>query len=708
MVRHIDPHSLTLPPLREEVHCLQGPTQFDGSPSWTLHDPANNRFFRIGWAEFEMLARWQLGNHEQIAEHITSETTLKIDSSVVDHFVQFLLSNNLLALSGEQAIQRLRQQVQARKQTLAMQLLHHYLFFKIPLFKPDRLLGWLYPKIAWIYSRWVLGAIILLALVGLYFVSRQWEQFLNTFPHFFNWQGLSLYFVSLIFSKVLHELGHALTAHRYGCRVPTMGVAFMVMYPMLYTDANEIWKLNSRPQRLAIASAGVITELVLAVFATLAWSFMADGPVRSGAFLLATTTWIMTLAVNLSPFMRFDGYYLLADLLKIENLQPRAFAYNIWLLRRVLFRLDTPPPEIVPRRISQFFAFYAWGVWLYRLFLFLGIAWMVYHYFFKLLGVFLMFVEIGWFIIKPIWTELKVWPALNINRENNLRLAVMPVLLLLILFLPWQQHLELPAQIKPAHYAEIYLPYPAKLTRLIGKSGQTIESGDLLAELVSNELLYQSKNASHEAELLAWQVSFQGLDANLIKERQIRLQQWESASSKQEGIHHQLEQLHIQSPITGKVFNINDQISAGQWLKSGEELMIVADTSSYIVEAFVSEDDIMKIVNNATALFYPDNIDSPPMVCHLTVVDNGSTQYLPAIMSSNYNGPIAARLDLEKKNIPETAQYRVVFNVNHNVETKEILPFVLRGTIKVDAQSNSIAERFLKQSLNFGIRESGF
>jgi putative peptide zinc metalloprotease protein len=221
-------------------------------------------------------------------------------------------------------------------------------------------------------------------------------------------------------------------------------------------------------------------------------------------------------------------------------------------------------------------------------------------------------------------------------------------------------------------------------------------------------LLYQSKNASHEAELLAWQVSFQGLDANLIKERQIRLQQWESASSKQEGIHHQLEQLHIQSPITGKVFNINDQISAGQWLKSGEELMIVADTSSYIVEAFVSEDDIMKIVNNATALFYPDNIDSPPMVCHLTVVDNGSTQYLPAIMSSNYNGPIAARLDLEKKNIPETAQYRVVFNVNHNVETKEILPFVLRGTIKVDAQSNSIAERFLKQSLNFGIRESGF
>lgn len=708
MVRSIDPQTINLPPLREEVHCLQGPTQFDGSPSWTLHDPANNHFYRIGWAEFEMLARWQLGTPEKIAERIAFETTLEIDSDAVEQFLQFLLSNNLLVLSGEQAIHRLLQQVQARKQSLANQLLHHYLFFKIPLFKPDRLLGWLYPKIAWVYSQWVLGLILFFALIGLYLVSRQWEQFLNTFPHFFNWQGLSLYFISLVFSKVLHELGHALTAHRYGCRIPTMGVAFMVMYPMLYTDANETWKLNSRSQRLAIASAGVITELVLAVFATLAWSFMSDGPLRSGAFLLATTTWIMTLAINLSPFMRFDGYYLLADLLKIENLQPRAFAYNIWMLRRVLFRLDTSPPELVPRRISRFFVVYAWGVWFYRLFLFLGIAWMVYHYFFKLLGLFLMFVEIGWFIVKPIWGELKLWPKLNIASKYIFRLVVIPVVLLLIFFVPWQRHIELPAQIKPERYTEIYLPYAAKLTNLIKKSGQTIVEGDLLAELESNDLLYQSRNASHEADLLAWQVAFQALDSSLVKDRQIRLQQWEAATSKHEGIHRQLEQLRIQSPISGKVFDVNDQINVGQWLKSGEALMIIADTSSYIVEAFVSEDDVMKLADNATALFYPDYIDSPPLVCHLTLLDNGSTQYLPAIMSSNYNGPIAARFDSEKKNIPENAQYRVVFHVDQHSETKEILPFVLRGTIKVVVQSNSLAEHFLKQWLNFGLRESGF
>lgn len=708
MAGTLETPSITLPPLREEVHCLAGPAQFDGSPSWTLHDPTNNRFFRIGWAEFEILARWTLANPEQIAQRINSETTLTLELSDVEQFLQFLLSNNLLVLSGEQSIQRLWQQVQARKQGFFTQLLHHYLFFKIPLFRPERLLNWLYPKLAWIYSRWVLGLVLLCALLGLYLVSRQWEQFLNTFPHFFNWQGLSLYFISLVVSKVLHELGHALTAHRYGCRVPTMGVAFMVMYPMLYTDANETWKLNSRQQRLAIASAGIIAELALAAFATLAWSFMADGPARSGVFLLATTTWIMTLAVNLSPFMRFDGYYLLADFVKIENLQPRAFAYNIWLLRRMLFQLDTPPPELVPPQISRFFAIYAWGVWLYRLFLFLGIAWMVYHYFFKLLGIFLMSVEIGWFIVKPIWHELKVWPTLNINRLKKLRLIAISIILFISLFIPWQQHIELPAQIKPEHYAEIYLPYAAKLNGLNRQTGQTVAVGDLLAELDSNDLLYQSKNAGQEADILAWQVSFQSVDPTLVKERQVRLQQWESATSKQQGIHHQLEQLHIQSPISGKVFEVNDQLSAGQWLKAGETLMIIADTSNYIVESFVSEDDLLKLIDNSKAWFYPENTDLPPLACRLSAIDNGSTQYLPAMMASNYNGPIAARLDSEKKNIPEVAQYRVLFKVEQNTESMGVVPIVLRGSIKTETQPNSIAERLLKQWLSFGLRESGF
>lgn len=112
-----------------------------------------------------------------------------------------------------------------------------------------------------------------------------------------------------------------------------MGVAFLVMMPMFYTDTSGSWKLTLKRQRITIGVAGMLTELALAAWATLACSFLPDGMLRSAAFMLATTTWIMTLAVNLSPLMRFDGYFLLSDTLQVPNLQQRGFAMGRWQLR---------------------------------------------------------------------------------------------------------------------------------------------------------------------------------------------------------------------------------------------------------------------------------------------------------------------------------------------------------------------------------------
>ena len=95
--------------------------------------------------------------------------------------------------------------------------------------------------------------------------------------------------MALVFAKALHEMGHAVTATRYGVRVAHMGVALLVMFPMLYTDTSESWKISNPRQRLAIASAGIITELALAGLATLAWGLSPDGAIRSALFFLATT-----------------------------------------------------------------------------------------------------------------------------------------------------------------------------------------------------------------------------------------------------------------------------------------------------------------------------------------------------------------------------------------------------------------------------------
>jgi putative peptide zinc metalloprotease protein len=161
-------------------------------------------------------------------------------------------------------------------------------------------------------------------------------------------QGLLAYGVTLAGGEMLHELGHGITAKRYGCRVPTMGVAFLVLWPVAYTDTNEVWKLTRRDQRLKVAAAGITTELVIAVWALLAWLWLPDGWPKAMAFLLATTTWVSTVLINASPFMRFDGYFLLSDYLQMPNLHSRAFALARWDLRERLFALGEARPSACP------------------------------------------------------------------------------------------------------------------------------------------------------------------------------------------------------------------------------------------------------------------------------------------------------------------------------------------------------------------------
>src|SRR5690606_21301466 len=109
--------------------------------------------------------------------------------------------------------------------------------------------------------------------------------------------------------------------------------------------------------------------------------------------------------VNLNPLMRFDGYFLFSDLVRMPNLEARGHAMGRWHLRRLLFGLADPRPE--PGR--SWLVGYAYAIWTYRLFLFLGIALAVYFLFFKALGIVLFLVEIVYFIGAPVFREARKW-----------------------------------------------------------------------------------------------------------------------------------------------------------------------------------------------------------------------------------------------------------------------------------------------------------
>ena len=206
------------PALREELDVHVAGRNRDGSPAWHLADPVRNQFFRIGWLEFEILRRWHLGDPSRIAEAVAAETTLMPLPEDVTGFARFLQQ------------QQLTRDAALRPPTSVLHwLLQNYLFIRIPLIRPERLLRKALPYVAPLFGLRFLLATLLAAAVGLMFAVRQWDAVLANLHGAMSWDGVVAFAGVLVLSKCWHELGHAFVATRHGVRVGHMGIALLVM-----------------------------------------------------------------------------------------------------------------------------------------------------------------------------------------------------------------------------------------------------------------------------------------------------------------------------------------------------------------------------------------------------------------------------------------------------------------------------------------------
>lgn len=702
-------HTAALVPLRQEIGLYPGPPALDGSPSWTLHDPSAHRFYRIGWPEFEILSRWDGAGTDEIARRVRAETTLAVEAEDVEQFGRFLLGFDLLRVTGPQAIKGLVAKAERRRETFGRWLLHNYLFMRIPLLRPDAFLTAAGPAIAWIYTRAFATVIVLLGLVGLYLVARQWDVFLATFVDMFTVQGLVWFVVTLVCMKAVHELGHAFTAKRFGCRVPSMGVALLVLVPMLYTDVNEAWKLTSRRQRLAIGLAGVTAELGCAAVALAAWGFLPAGPARSVAFLVATSIWVATVFINLSPFMRFDGYYVLSDWLEMPNLHARAFAMAQWWMREKLFGFGDPPPEELPSHRRTFMVAFGFATWIYRFVLFVGIAILVYHFAFKLAGVVMMVVEVAYFIVRPIWLEARAWWSrrrdLRLNRRTVVTCLVLAALVGLV-FVPWRSAVTAPAVLRSTQHVDVFVPeFGARVTDVEVRHGDRVGKGRRLVGLTSPDIDYRLGRTRSELETLEWLMGARGLDATLLARSQVTEQEYQATLAEYRALADQKRRLDVVTPIDGVVIDVADGLKSGTWMPAKARLMSIVEPVGAVVEAYVDEADLERVEEGDGARFIAEADSRVEIALRVTAVSRASTRLLtePSLASVN-GGPITVRTPKQNELVPD----RTIYQVKLAPVVQQARPDrVLRGTVILRGEHVSLAVRAWRAVLAVLIRESG-
>lgn len=696
----------TLPPLREELALYPGSRGSAGQPSWTLHDPVRNQFFQLDWVSFELLSRWHLGSSQAVAASVGSETTLSVNADDVQQLLDFLQTNQLLAPRPGQARELAERKRQGRGSVWTW-LLHHYLFFRVPLLRPDALLDQLAPRLGWLYGRPFLLMTVLAGLLGLGGVSRQWDAYATTLVDLFTWQGLAAYGLAIIAVKTVHEFLHGLTAKRYGCRVPTMGVALMVLWPVAYTDTTEVWKLPDARQRMAVAGAGICAELAIAAWATLAWLWLPDGTARTIAFLLSSTTWISTLLVNASPFMRFDGYFLLSDALDMPNLHARAFALARWRLREWLFDLGEPAPERLSPRRTRWLVVFAWATWLYRLALFLGIAVLVYHFIVKAIGILLFIVELGWFIASPVLGELRAWWQRRdrIGRGRRVALSTGAVALLAMLWVPLPGRVTGIGLLQPAEQLTLYAPAGAQITKLPFRHGDAVQAGAMLFEVQSPELRVRALQTSARVAGMRGQVAAADFDAQQRRDWQLAAEQLQVRRAEVDTVAADTRRHAPAAPFAGRFVDVDPDLHAGDWVAQDEVLGRLVATGTREVVTYVDEAEVRRIAVGDEGLFILDAWHGPVLQLRVKAIELDASRTLnEKLLASHLGGEVLVR-EKGQAFIPEAAVFRVVLETVSGPDHREQ---AWRGHVVIVARPEPLLQRFANQVLSVFWREAGF
>ena len=700
---------MIVPYLRQDLEIFRGNSREDGLPAWLLYDAIRNKYFSLGLTAFKLIKNWKGGEDIKNFEKKINSSGIDTSEEEIKSFISFLHQNNLIIQPTGQNIAYLMQQKNSMKKSWLMHAIHNYLFFKIPLFKPDDWLSKTLKYVKHFASKKFRNLVYFFGFIGLFLVVQQLETFKSTFLYFFSFQGLMLYFLTLVFVKCLHELGHAYIAKYYGCRVSAIGIAFLVFFPFLYTDTTDAWRLRNHKERLLINFGGILTELHLALIATFIWAVLPDGGFKSAAFFLATTSWISSLTINVSPFMRFDGYYVFSDWLRAENLQPRSFALARWKIRESLFGLNHPPPEEINPSRRWTFIVYAWATWVYRFFLFLGIALLVYHFAFKILGIILFVIEIHWFILLPIIREIKNWYKLKTEirfNKQTTRTLIIILSLLMILFLPWKSSLKIPAVYVSEKYSKVFAPYPSKIKNILVNKDDVVEKGQELIELYSPDLDREIFSIRRKIQLTKTKINRLSKSAGNMDQFLTLQQSLIALQSELTGLSRVKNKLILKAPIKGKIKDFYN-LSEGMWVSNFDQLLGIVHYGTGKVKGFIKEEQIERFLKKNPAVFIPNDGIHDKVYLVSESLDLSAISNLPYIsLSSVHDGPVAIRNSTggEFQYRPETAHYIAEFELAKKSE----IQFELPGYVHIQGSRYSPFANLIKSVIAIIVRESGF
>jgi putative peptide zinc metalloprotease protein len=642
---------------------------FRGQVWYVLQDHQSGRFFRVSPAANRMLCLmdgrrtlreiWDIAGERAADDPPTQDETIQLLAQL--HAAD-LLQGELPPDVGE-----LAERSERADRRRLLQRLRNPMALRVPLFDPDRLLDLTLPLIKPLFS--VVGFFCWLALVatGAVLAALHWSELLaNVADRVLVAENIALIALVYPIMKALHEAGHACATKVWGGEVHEVGVMLLVFIPVPYVDASASAAFREKRRRIVVGGAGIIVELALAAIAVIVWLNASPGLGRAVAFNVVLIGGVSTLFFNGNPLLRFDGYYILADLIEIPNLATRANAYLFFLVQRHLLGVDgLDNPASAPGEAKWLLA-YAILSLLYRMLVSFGIAVFLATRLF-ILGIAMAIWAIISIAVLPIIKGIRFLatsPRLRGQRQRAIGtvagIAAFAAAILFLLPLPYATVAQGVVWIPDR--AEVRAKAEGFVTDVLTTPGSRVEAHRQLVAL--EDPILSARVSLIDAQREEMQLRLEAVRQLDRVQAEVLQEQVQRLSSTLAAYRTRADELNIAAEQGGRFVLPHAEDLPGRFFKRGDLVGYVIGDNDLVVRVVVPQADVDLVRQRTRAVkaYFAENLEQPVPARVLREVPAAQNEVPSLALTAQAGGPIV--LDPGKTQKPTSLFSTFLFDVD--------------------------------------------
>lgn len=587
---------------------------YRGEPWYVLQDHTSGRHMRFTPGAYQLIG---LMNGERSVQDIWEIGRLRLgeDAPTQEEMVRILSQlhgADVLQCDVPPDIFELQRRHEKRRIGRLTQNIRNPLSMRFKLLDPEPILvrfqGVVRPFFGWT------GALLWLVVVAwaAFLAGVHWPELTEDVTDRVLAPGnLLLMWVIFPILKAFHEFGHAFAVKRLGGEVHEMGIIFLVFTPIPYVDASTASAFRDKWERAFVGAAGMFVELFIAALAMFVWVGVEPGPVRAVAYNVMLIAGVSSLLFNINPLLRYDGYYIVVDLLEIPNLAPRGMNYLTYLVQRRLFGMQDAEPPWATTGEKAWLLVYSIAAFFYRIFIYVFIVLFIAEKFF-FVGVLLAVWAATSMFVLPLFKGLRFLvasPRLGRRRGRAMvvSMGAAAIIAAAVFLVPVPLSTRTEGVMWVPEESFVRAEAEGVVERIVAKPGSLVSPGELLVQCADPFLPARIRVLEARYEELKTLHGSQILEDRL--KAQITAEEMEHVAGQLDDARRRADELMVYSAIGGRFLVPEPGDLPGLFVRRGEVLGYVVEPATVTVRVVVSQPDadLVRARTKAVELRLPDS-----------------------------------------------------------------------------------------------------